>query len=103
MGRKNLDALTVSETLFDRVELSYGADRLGLGNLPAQIAAATGGCDIDHSNVWLHSFNIRTLLVKENDCIFGIKAPAVTFGVSFKVNDGIESINHQLIDYPAGP
>ena len=94
-GQKDLAAITVSETLFGRVELSYGGDRLGLGTLPADIKNA-GGPMLDESAVWLHNFNIRALLVKENDCLFGFKAPAITAGIHFKYNSGIEHIDQEL-------
>ena len=95
LGRKNLDALTVSETLFGRVELSYGADRLGLGDLPNDIEAAKA-IDIDRNDVWLHNFNVRALLIKENDTIGDIPLPAVTVGIHFKYNGGIADINSKL-------
>ena len=95
LGRKNLDALTVSETLFGRVELSYGADRLGLGDLPKDIETLTT-VDVDRNNVWLHNFNVRTLLIKENDTVACIPMPAVTAGVHFKYNAGIADINNKL-------
>ena len=40
--QKDLFAVTASETLFARIELSYGGDRLGLGTLPADIRTSTG-------------------------------------------------------------
>ena len=95
-GGKDLQALTVSETLFGRVEFSYGIDRLGLGSLPRDIDTYTPFGNIEESGVWLHNFNVRTLLVKENDCLFGLKAPAITAGVSFKYNGQIENINDEL-------
>ena len=62
LGSKNLDALTFTETLFGRVELGYGADRLGLGTLPSAIrtrrttgstsATATCGCTPGTSAAW---------------------------------------------------
>ena len=91
---EGLEAVTASETLFARVELSFGADRLGLGTLPADIAA--NNLNISETSVWLENFNIRTLLWKENDCLFGIKAPAITFGVSLKYNSDISNINKEL-------
>jgi hypothetical protein len=93
--QKDLAAITVSETLFARVELSYGGDRLGLGTLPADIARFTP-LSIEENDVWLHNFNIRALLVKENDCLLGFKAPAITAGVQFKYNSDIEHINQEL-------
>jgi len=90
LGSKNLDALTVSETLYGRLELSAGADRLGLGDLPSAIRTATG-VDIGHSDVWLYNLNARYLLIQESKDI-----PAVTFGAHFKSNNDIEDINSKL-------
>ena len=95
LGRKNLDALTVSETLFGRVELSYGADRLGLGDLPKDIETLTT-VDVDRNDVWLHNFNVRALLIKENDTVACIPMPAVTAGIHFKYNSTIGGINDKL-------
>lgn len=36
-GRKNLQALPLTETLFGRLGIGYGVDRLGLGTLPDDI------------------------------------------------------------------
>jgi len=90
LGGKNLDALTASETLFGRLELSFGADRLGLGTLPSAIRTATT-VDIAHSDVWLYNINARYLFVKE-----GAQVPAITVGVHFKRNDDIKDIDHAL-------
>ena len=95
MGRKNLDAISVTETLAGRVEFGYAANRLGLGRLPADIRAATG-VDIGCSDIWLHNFNLRLLAIKENTCLGGLAMPAVTGGVHFKVNDGIRGIDQCL-------
>jgi hypothetical protein len=99
-GSKNLDALTVTETLFGRVELGYGAERLGLGTLPSDIRTATT-VDIGHSDLWLHNFNIRGLVIKENDPVLkellgGLDVPAFTVGIHFKYNDSIADINNKL-------
>jgi len=94
-GRKNLDALTVTETGGQKIEFGYGADRFGLGSLPSDIRDATG-VDIDHNDVWLHTFNVRGLLVKENTCLGGFATPAITAGVHFKYNSGIADINSRL-------
>lgn len=98
MGDKNLDALSVSETIADRFELSYAADRFGLGSLPTAIHDFShGALDIGHSDVWLHNFNIRAQAIKENDEIFGgIEVPAVTFGVHLKYNETIADANSRL-------
>jgi hypothetical protein len=99
-GSKNLDALTFTETLFGRVELGYGADRLGLGTLPSAIRNFTG-TDIGHSDLWLHTWSVRGLLVKENDpaikdLLGGFDVPAFTVGIHFKYNDSIADISHKL-------
>ena len=48
------------------------------------------------SDVWLHNFNVRTLLVKENTCLGGIALPAITAGVHFKVNANIQDIDNEV-------
>lgn len=94
LGKKNLQAFTVSENILGRVELSYGLDRFGLGSLPRDIKNATG-VDIRKDEVWLHNFNLRGLLLEENS--FGTSwLPAITGGVHFKVNDGVGAINNRL-------
>ena len=100
LGSKNLDALTFTETLYGRVELGYGADRLGLGSLPSAIQNATT-VEIGHSDEWLHTWSIRGLLIKENDPVLkdllgGLDVPAFTVGVHFKYNDSIADINNKL-------
>ncbi len=94
-GAKNLDAITVTETIGGRIELGYAGDRLGLGTLPSDIRDATT-LDIDRSHLWLHNFNARFLAIKEDTCVYGLSMPAVTTGVHFKVNDGIGNINGRL-------
>jgi hypothetical protein len=95
LGQKNLDAITITETIGGRLELGYGANRLGLGTLPGDIQGATT-VDIDRGDLWLHHFNARFMAVKENTCMFGLCMPAITAGVHAKVNDGISDINNKL-------
>ena len=95
MGRKNLDAFTITETLGGRIEFGYAANRLGLGTLPSEIRDATT-VDIERSDLWLHHFNLRLLAIKENTCLGGLAMPAVTGGVHFKVNDGIRDMDQRL-------
>ncbi len=94
LGNKNLDALTITENLWGRIEFGFAADRLGLGTLPGAIQDATK-INIDRSDVWLYHFNLRGLLVKENTNDNNW-IPAVTAGVDFKVNEGISDINNKL-------
>jgi hypothetical protein len=95
LGHKNLSAITITETVCERVEIGYGADRLGLGTLPSDILDATN-VDIEHTDVWLHNWNVRLGLVKENECFLGIPMPALTAGVHFKYNSGIRGIDERL-------
>jgi hypothetical protein len=92
---KNLQAMTVTEMIGERIEFGYAANRLGLGDLPDAIQAATP-FDIETSDLWLHHFNLRLLCIEENTEVFGLPMPAVTAGVHFKVNDGISGINQRL-------
>lgn len=93
LGQKDLQALTFTETLFGRLELGYGVDRLGLGKLPDDIQAAAT-VDIDHDQVYLHNLNARFLVIEEGS--LGQYTPAVTVGAHLKYNDGIDSINDRL-------
>jgi hypothetical protein len=95
LGHKNLDSIAVTETLFGRIELGYAANRFGLGTLPDDIRDRMP-FDIRCDDVWLHHFNVRALLVKENTYLGGIALPAITAGVHFKYNDGIADINRRL-------
>jgi hypothetical protein len=93
LGSKNLEAFTISETLFNRVELSYGADRFAIGGLRGALVKATG-VDVG-SDVWLHNFNARVALLDEG--AFGQSwIPAITGGASYKYNADIARINNDL-------
>jgi hypothetical protein len=92
---KQLEAFTLTETLYGRLELGYGCDRLGLGSLPTDIERATG-TDIATSDVWLHNFNARFMAVKEGTELAGMALPAITAGVHAKHNEGIATINQKL-------
>jgi hypothetical protein len=93
-GHKNLLALTGTETLGGRLELGYGYDRFDTGTLDGDILKATG-VDVDHKHVALQSYNARVLIIKEND--YGTNwLPAITAGVQYKKNSGIEEIDNKL-------
>jgi hypothetical protein len=99
LGRKNLDALLVTENLLGRVEFGFAADRLGLGTLPYDINRTVGttaaSIPIDNSDVWLYNFSTRYLAVKENSN--DLKwLPAITFGADFKYNGDIAEIDTKL-------
>ena len=90
---KNVETFAVTETLFDRVELGYGASRFGIGGVRDDIKGATGVTVRD--DVWLYNFNLRGLIVEENS---GGQSwvPAITAGFHYKINDGIGDIDKSL-------
>ena len=91
---QNLEALTVTESPWKRLELGYGWNRLGLGDLPLAIKDATT-VSLKNDSVQLHNANARLQLLKEGE--FDQKwIPAVTAGVHYKANDGISQINSDL-------
>jgi Protein of unknown function (DUF3034) len=91
---RNLEAFTITETPWKRLELGYGYDRMDIGDLPQAVQNATG-LVIHDSEVGLHNFNARLQLVKEGE--FDQKwVPALTFGAHYKYNDTYNSINSDL-------
>jgi hypothetical protein len=95
LGDKQLQAITLTETVYDRIEFGYAADRASLGDLTADIEEQTD-MDAETGSIWLHNFNVRVLLVKEDTCLAGLPLPAITAGIHFKYNDGIAQINNNL-------
>ena len=90
---QNLEALTLTESPFKRVELGYGWNRLGLGDLPLALDRALPAGYTGPSEVQLHNFNARGQILKEGE--FDQKwIPALTAGVHYKYNDGITDVNH---------
>ena len=91
---KNLEALTITESPFKRLELGYGWDRLGLGDLP--LALRNAGLANYHANeVQLHNFNARLQLLSEGE--FDLKwLPALTLGVHYKDNEGINEVRNEV-------
>jgi hypothetical protein len=94
-GRKSLEAVVVSEAITEQFEVSYAVDRFGIGSLESAISELTP-YDIDTNDVWMHNFNLRYMLVKENEEIAGFKTPAITAGLGLKYNASIRSINERL-------
>ena len=87
---RHLEALTITESPFKRLELGYGYDTFDLGDLPSAIHAATG-VRLRDGSVKLHNLNARLLLVEESDTL-----PAITAGIHYKSNQGIDRINADL-------
>ena len=91
---QDLEALTATVSPWKRLELGYGWNRLGLGDLPLAIKEATT-VGISREEVQVHNVNARLQLLKEGE--FDQKwIPAVTFGTHFKHNDGIGQIDRDL-------
>jgi len=93
-GDKNLEALTITESPFKRLELGYGWDHLGLGNLPLALRNA-GLVNYHQDEVQLHNFNARFQILKEGECDQKW-IPALTAGVHYKYNDGISEVNNEV-------
>ena len=93
---RNLEAITITESPWKRLELGYGFDNFGLGDLPQDVAKATGGAvQLRDDNVQLHNYNARLQLLKEGE-LDTKWIPAVTLGVHYKKNEGIKRINDDL-------
>jgi len=90
LGEKSLHSYALSQTFFRRIEFSYAANRVDLGDFDDDVRTATG-LETGRDDIYLHHLNLRGLLVEEEGCI-----PAVTGGVHFKINQGIKSIDHRL-------
>ena len=91
---KNLEALTITVSPFKRLELGYGWDYLGLGDLPQALRSA-GIVNYHQDQVQLHNVNARFQILKEGE--FDQKwLPAVTAGAHFKYNATYDDVNSQL-------
>ncbi len=91
-GSKDVTAITIGETLWGRVELSYAMNRFGLGGLTDAVEKRLGR-DIVREEAYLHTWSLRGLLIEEDS--LGPWTPAVTAGVSFKYNDSIQTIDRR--------
>jgi hypothetical protein len=90
----NLEALTITESPFKRLELGYGWDRLGLGDLP--LALVNAGVTGFHAHeVQLHNLNARLQVLKEGE-FDQSWLPALTAGVHYKYNDGISEVRNEV-------
>ncbi len=96
-GEKDFESFVVTENIKGKYEFGYAVERIGLGDWPADVKAATG-LHVDNHAV-MHNFNQRMMVVKENqgDCQW---LPAITLGSHFKWNDSCSNINRQLMGTP---
>lgn len=92
IGEKNLETVSVTETLFGRLELGYAVGRLGIGSLVDEVKDVAKVA-IDDA-VILHNINVRLLALPENS--FDLPLPSVVLGASYKYNDGISGMNQEL-------
>ena len=91
---KRFLAFTFSETLWDRVELSYAYDNLEIADLTSKIHRVTG-MRADSSHAELHNFNLRVNLLKEGD-YKQAWLPAITAGIHYKYNATEHDLNKSL-------
>ena len=92
---RHLEAFTVSETLWDRLELGYSLNHFDLGDLPRDIRAGTGVDTIEDS-VYMHNFNARFQILKEGD-FKKSWMPALTLGLHYKNNNDSKVIDRRLL------
>ena len=94
LGDKRFLAFTISEALWDRVELSYAYNNLDIADLKTQIRRETG-MHADSSHAELHNLNLRVNLLKEGGYN---KAwlPAITAGIHYKYNPTVHDLNKSL-------
>ncbi|MHC4573145.1 MAG: DUF3034 family protein [Planctomycetota bacterium] len=93
IGEKDFESFAVTENIAGKIELGYALERMGLGDWPDDVKAATGFHVDNH--VLVHNFNTRLMVIEEG----GLDRdwmPAVTLGAHFKWNDGVTTINRQL-------
>jgi hypothetical protein len=88
-----LPSVSASFAAIGKIELGYAMERIGLGDWPADVKAATG-IHIDN-HAFVHNFNTRLMIVEEGSQDHAW-IPAVTLGAHFKWNDGRDDINKQM-------
>ncbi|MDR4506354.1 MAG: DUF3034 family protein [Candidatus Scalindua sp.] len=91
---RHMEAFTVSETLWGRLEFGYSLNHLDLGDLPRDIRAGTG-IDTIEDSIYMHNFNTRFQILKEGD-FKKSWMPALTLGLHYKNNNDSEVIDRRL-------
>ena len=93
IGQKDFESFAVTENIWGKIELGYALERIGLGDWPDDVKAATG-YDVDN-HALLHNFNTRLMVVEEGG--FGRDLmPAITLGAHFKWHENLNDIDEQL-------
>jgi len=95
IGEKDFQSYVVTENLFGFAEISFAAERIGLGDWPDEVFQATGGGLHVEDYAVMYNLNTRINVVKEGgyDCPW---MPAITVGAHFKWNDQLNTIDDQL-------
>jgi hypothetical protein len=94
IGDKDFQAAAVTWTFWERLELGYAANRLGLDDLDSDIRAATG-INISADEIYMHNFNARLNVIREGEWDMDWM-PAVTLGAHYKHNEEISDIDGDL-------
>jgi len=90
---KDLQSFAVTENLYGRFEIGYAYERLGLGDWPDDVKAATQPTPlIVNDYLGLHNLNLRGMVVQEGDFNYPWM-PAITFGTHFKWNESTSELN----------
>jgi hypothetical protein len=98
VGEKDMQVLAATWTWFQRLELGYAVNRLGLDDLDREVRRSLGSAvDIGTNHVFLHHLNARLNLIRENEWDIACM-PALTAGVHYKYNANIDEINRDLGD-----
>jgi hypothetical protein len=93
-AHKNAEIFSITETLFDRLELSYSFHYVGLGDFPLDVKKNLGA-SLSSDYVKMHNLSARLLLLNEE--AYGQKwLPALTAGVHYKYNATIDDFNNDL-------
>lgn len=93
-GTKVINSIALSEVFYRRIEFSYAYNRVGLGDFPRDVRAATG-FDIGRTHVNMHNWNLRGILVEENTgCPW---MPQIVGGVHFKYNQSTQNLDTRIM------
>ncbi|MFO8013324.1 MAG: DUF3034 family protein [Phycisphaerae bacterium] len=93
-GDKEVQSYALSMTFYRRIEFSYAANRIHLGDWPKAVREQTP-FHLSRNHVWVHNLNLRGMIVEETPQI-----PAVTAGVHFKINESVHNIDNRAARVP---
>jgi hypothetical protein len=94
LEKKDFESFVLTQNICERIELGYALERIGLGDWPDQVSAATGGLFRVQNYAFMHNFNGRLMVIKEGS--FEHKwVPAVTLGAHLKWEQDLHHIDDQ--------